>query len=550
MVYVENAKKWWTRLPKVYPLFFLFFTLLYAPYVVRGGLEYDDWNVVRLGKACPGIAQSFKCYWPSYADRPLAGLYYSLTTNIFHTWAPGYMLLNLAMFAATLLVLFHIFKRRFGMNFATAFLFVAAVPVLSSTIIFSPAMQSIGTLTFLLWAVALHFLDKHVETKQDKQLWISFGILFVSLLLYESSLPLFGLSALWLFILKPQKQTLKYWLGYAKKYIAPLVLMLLIIFVYQKLYVFPHYPGLSKIRINDANFSAIDFGLRVLVNEVYIFSIGWLSLAARGLVRLRQASLLTILDFVGLIAVAAALYLRRAQKQKTAKTFNAYYLLVVAIGIAGIHYLALSPPTIVGYLNRGLVSASFMIAVIAAWSWQKVSGNRLYILIWAGLFAAYMASFMVQRSNYIAANNVRNHIKTNVIQKIDAVHQDNMFILSDVPTYLPNNFNNETIFSDEVLDWANFLYVNDSNRTVDGISISPARLTRHEIVISKGSLQVLGKSVPLSNVWYYRIEANELVKVQNEAGMKQIFDEVVKKKPDKASADFTMREQLKSWLTI
>ena len=53
-------------------------------------------------------------------------------------------------------------------------------------------------------------------------------------------------------------------------------------------------------------------------------------------------------------------------------------------------------------------------------------------------------TFITQRDNFTKVHKVQNEIKKEIM-KIDL--SENSILFADIPTYLINNFNNETIFS-------------------------------------------------------------------------------------------------------
>jgi len=143
----------------IYLLLLTFVIIIYLPFILRGGLIYDDWSVAKLSKDCPGIRQSVSCFWPGYPDRPLASIYYSLNSNLFRTWSTGYIFVVVAQWVVGISLLYKVFSRRFGKIFSTTFFLIAVTPSIASTVIFSPAMQGIGATSFLCWAFSFFFLD-------------------------------------------------------------------------------------------------------------------------------------------------------------------------------------------------------------------------------------------------------------------------------------------------------------------------------------------------------------------------------------------------------
>lgn|GEM_PF-221372 len=547
---------------RVLIIFAVFALVLYVPFVLKGGFQYDDWSAAGLSKACPGLFHSFSCYWPNYPDRPLASLYYSIDSNVFHAWAPGYIIADVLEWTGGALLAFTVLKKRFGLNLAVPFLFVAAIPSISTTTIFSPAMQAIGSFTFLLWATSFYFLDKYLVSQKQRHWWLCYGFIFFSLLFYESSTPLFAVSALWPLLVDPNPlPTFTYWKRYALRYILPIIVILIVIGLYQDLIVLHFYKYISKVRIQDTH-NLFNFGLRVVTNTLYILTIGVADLSLRGLVRLRSSGIWTAASAVALAAIAGIsmvkfgrFTIRPSARLAVKKRKYIFWLVIVviAIGITAMHFIANAPPTMVGYNNRGLVSGSILVALVAAWLWYNYFSRRLSLSIIGVLcFLAYLGSFVVQRDNYIAGNTERRQIQAAAIKQINAVNQPGMYVLANVPTYTDKNFDNETVYSDEVLDWENSLELESRVISIRGISLSPGRITRGELEIRGDQLEAMHNVknlVPIRTIWYYDVVSHKLAKIQSTKQLQQIFSNEATHPPTyPLPVDAQLRQNLQNWL--
>src|SRR5262245_15786343 len=74
-------------------VFLMFIGLVYSKYVLHGGLIYDDWSVWNLGLQPGNLIGAYKFYFPEFASRPIAPVYYALTSR-FEGFAAGYILVN------------------------------------------------------------------------------------------------------------------------------------------------------------------------------------------------------------------------------------------------------------------------------------------------------------------------------------------------------------------------------------------------------------------------------------------------------------------------
>ena len=113
-----------------------------------------------------------------------------------------------------------------------------------------------------------------------------------------------------------------------------------------------------------------------------------------------------------------------------------------------------SVPQINGYYNRGLVGLFFMfcifIAIINDYKFKNSFINNLKIIFILLIIFLNFNSFLIQKNNYVDTEKERDNILNNVKNYFKLY--DKVYLLMMVPTYLENNYNDETIFSDEVDD--------------------------------------------------------------------------------------------------
>lgn len=129
--------------------------LVYAPYVIWGGIIIDDWAVVyHLADSPhpPSIWESYLSWFPLFSNRPLAPIALALTSHLFAGCPRGFILTNLCFWFGAILLLIAAVRPYHGPVFGYLLLLLAAFPAISSTVIFSPAMQMLGTISIFLWA--------------------------------------------------------------------------------------------------------------------------------------------------------------------------------------------------------------------------------------------------------------------------------------------------------------------------------------------------------------------------------------------------------------
>lgn len=551
-----------TKRRKLYSLLALYCIVVYLPYLLKGSLIYDDWAVAKLSRDCEGLFHSVSCFWPGYPDRPLAALYYSLCSNLFGSWAHGYILFTVMAWLGGITLLFRIFAEKITIRFATIFFVVAAVPSVSSTIIFSPAMQGIGAIAFLMWACSFFMLNKYIDNPNKKRFIFIYVFLLASLALYESSLPLFALTALWpLYLQKPSKDKKAYFIQYAKTFIVPLAAVLVILVCYQHFYVQQYYDYISKVRFSSMNGHVFDFTLRVLFNTAYVFVVSSSVLVTAAWMRLRHMGLGYVLGaLVGVWFVVKSLRLSDVVtgSKKVRRYTNSKVLLLtivgILLGVSVLHFVAVSPPTSVGYNNRGVVGISIALSLALAFLGDTYVRRKRYItVLFVACIAGYILSFVIQRNNYLLGAKMQKDIRAQAVSQVNKVNQDAMVVLADVPTYTDKNLNNETIFSDEVLDWGNFLRVYSDVKSIRGISLSPGRVKRGEVKVVEGKLHVMTypEDVALDMVWYFDVKHMSLRKIEGADDLNDLLENTETYPPYNylTPVDARVRNDIRNWIS-
>ncbi len=417
-------------------VFFLVFTgLVYGKYVQQGGLVYDDdWLVCELGLA-PNLIDAYKRFFPDFAFRPLAPIYYALISR-FEGFAAGYILVNVVLWCGSVVLTASVLRDLIETRFIVLFAFIAAIPTLSTTVIFSPAIQSIGSLAVFLWALSFMLLHQSIVRSSPKLALLSIVVCALMCATYEVALPLLALSLVWP-LLRADRSIVeviknRIFLINASGILGVIILMI----IYQKKLA-PHLLAAidvaatadSRLRLTDpADFLALAY--RNLNGFILIMARDTPKLLINGALRLlADRSLATIAAWLGgVLALLGSIFIVRRLPPVLKPSIHLLILLAAIVagifGVILIHTAAKADPTIHGYENRGLSSFSLLLPILIA----VASALAYRIGRWCGhaaivmavcFFAAYLASFLVQRDNYIAAVRVRSEILADLAGKLD-----------------------------------------------------------------------------------------------------------------------------------
>ena len=167
-----------------------------AWYVTRLGFYSDDWGLIASFKLAtdPSLAAILRA---SFMDRPAQGIYLVLLYRLFGTQPLGYHVVN-ALVLATVSVLLYIVARRLGAPRAIALavaLLYTTLPNFSTDRFWFAAFAALLSMGFYLLSV---LSDLHAAARKGASFAIAratgIGCLLISVLLYETALPLFLLN--------------------------------------------------------------------------------------------------------------------------------------------------------------------------------------------------------------------------------------------------------------------------------------------------------------------------------------------------------------------
>jgi hypothetical protein len=535
--------------------FLVFIGLVYAKYVQQGGLVYgDDWLVWKLGSA-PNLIDAYKRFFPAFAFRPLAPIYYALISR-FEGFAAGYILVNVVLWCGSVVLTASVLRDLIETRFIVLFAFIAAIPLLSTTVIFSPAAQSIGSLAVFLWALSFMLLHQSIVRSSPKLALLSIVVCALMCATYEVALPLLALSLVWP-LLRADRSIVevvrnRIFLINISGILGVIILMI----IYQKKLA-PHLLAAIdvaatadwRLRLTDpADFLAIAY--RNLNGFILIMARDTPKLLINGVLRLlADRSLATITAWLGgVLALLGSIFMVRRLPPVLKPSIHLLILLAAIVagifGVILIHTAAKTDPTIHGYDNRGLSSFSLLLPMLIA----VASALAYRIGRWCGhaaiamavcFFAAYLASFLVQRDNYIAAVRVRSEMLADLAGKLDFSlkpdHANEPFldITPSINVILNVPELDEIFFSDadqgNTPNWSVGLR-RYSHGHLGGVTVSRKKLCgEHKQVAIKDDFisEADRPSVPIAGAWYYEYSPQErssiLLRIRDEGHLREVL---------------------------
>lgn len=421
-------------------------------YILNGGIIYDDWS---LSANHIGVSLYNKIKINCllfFNTRPVGGLYVAILTELEKNDF-AYISINISIWLISGLILYFSLLKYLNIQSSLAFLFIFLFPSFASTPYFSPVTQSLGVLSIFFWSLSLYF-----SVNKKKIFVIIFFIL--SLLTYEYTVVLFLINILFLSFDKISSNK-KIFINNFKKFI--------ILFLFLIIFVIAFQFFIAKITNNNAPLkyafsiqnSEIIFEENFFNNVVKYFTkpfkiifyeIPVLFINSLKFIELKLHNLLIYLLILFLF-IKLFKFKYKAGKLFFIKIF--FILLIFSSFFVFCMYLIVSSvPQINGYYNRGLVALflcfAFLIAIISDYKFKNSFFNNLkFVFILLVIFLNFN-SFLIQKNNYVDTEKMRDNILNNV--KNNFKEHDKAYLLMIVPTYLEKNYNDETIFSEEVDD--------------------------------------------------------------------------------------------------
>jgi hypothetical protein len=454
----------YNKIDNLFYIFLIFFLFIYLQYIINGTIIYDDWATYELSLESNSYREILKSWFVgSHYTRPITSLYLPTIGFLFKQKIYLYIVNNLILFFITNYIFSFICREYFGKSFAIFFLILSICPALSSTNIFSPIEQSQGILSNFFVSISFLFMYFFLKNKKKKYLIFSYSFIVVALLSYETAIILIPFL---IFFGNKFDLNINNKINYDNiRKILFIILIVaffgLIIFFYQTIMMssLKYFKLLSGHDVYKYGIKRHDF-----LENLLKFSYKPLSLLIYDIPSLYFKTFLfikkNISSFFESVAITLVVFLlikknlvNINKKLKILDIITVFFLSYSLLIF--IHVIGASLPTITGYHNRAFVSFSvvypFCLVYLFFFIYKKFSFFKKYILI-IFLLITYMHifSFVLQRDNYIQISKEQKNILSSLNNKFD---NNRVIIFASIPSYLENNFNNETIFSHEVNDW-------------------------------------------------------------------------------------------------
>lgn len=509
---------------------------IYLPLILGGGIITDDWGDILGSINCNSFWQCYGDWFPLFSNRPLAPLPITLTTRLFTTHYILYLITNSAIYLIALAITAKSFSPFLPCFSRQVFFLLAAVPFIAMPVIVSPINQLTATVAFLYWAISLHAILKFCLSGNKFNYLLSYIFLLCGFLTYEIILPLLFFNGFLPALIQLNRASsnttsIKCWLKYCTKFIAPILVVLLLTILWQKVLA-PHFIEVfSRLNFNPAHV------IRILFTWVHLFLVQIPDLFIKALPYIATEAL-------GMFALLGGLFwmsTRQIHVSAVNKTISGpqasfpFFLISSACLLSSSLIFVLTDESAVswGYQARGLSSTWFALAIWVACTAQLAQGAskiiRALILLIIYVFTALsILSFTIQRDKYIESWKLQLEILKDVDNLLLAKNiGKNASVIYDVPRYTPNNYNRELVFS-QSWDLPAALTITTNHRLQSGIVIDSRAKNLQGLRIENGKAMVNDQGqANLDNLWLYDFDpisrVGKLIPIENLAALEKLI---------------------------
>ena len=381
--------------------FFLLIILGYLPIFIFGYFIQDDYSIVYLSHLKSIDAFNYICTVNN--NRPLSCVYHVFLSRIPSIFQ-FYFLFTLLLYIFFIFNIIKIFDFIINNIFLKKlFITFSIFPFFSYTVLYSPAMQSIGVVALVLWSISLLFLKQFITSNYKTHLFYSYFFILLMFLIYESPAPLLGLSIFFPLFFKKKEKLF---------YINLLIIISLGIFLIalQKIFL----PKIFNIDLSRFRFELYDYKKIVyltFINLVLTINIIFFSieLALQVLFNLfKNISYLTLLQIFAVIYIFYTnFYCRNFYKKNENNKYFLFIIILIFFSViflnALMHAVANTGLEFTKYNNRALVSLSFIFPLTIVFVYKVVNfkNKKLFSLLLIFLFSVPTINFIYFQNNLI-----------------------------------------------------------------------------------------------------------------------------------------------------
>ena len=429
----------------------VFYYIFSLNHIINGGIFYDDWSLTVGFLSDLTFEDKFKdLVLKTFLTRPVGGIYLTILTELGKN-DYLYIFINSSFWLISSYIIVNSFDCVFNENSKKLIFLTLLFPSFASTMIFSPVTQTLGVMSIFFWSLSLFFSKKN-------KYFLSIIFFVISVLTYELSIVLLLFNIFLLIENNSTKNVLK---NFFKTSLIFLIITFGIIIFQFLITKIMGYTGSLKYAFFIENNKIIfeeDFFINVkkyFFKPIILIFYDIPNLFFRSIFFFK----INIFSIFFPIIFLVLIILKTQDNSNIISSKGKLYLLsfcicLSVIGVFLVYLVVSSVPQVNGYYNRGLVGLFICFALFIGLIFETKIKNLNYNFIKNSFIVIIVffnfLSFQVQQQNHITANKARDTILlkfSNFSKK-----NDEMLVLTFIPTYIDNNYNDEVIFSEEVED--------------------------------------------------------------------------------------------------
>ena len=429
----------------------VFYYIFSLNHIINGGIFYDDWSLTVGFLSDLTFEGKFKdLVLKTFLTRPVGGIYLTILTELEKN-DYLYIFINSSFWLISSYIIVNSFDCVFNENSKKLIFLTLLFPSFASTMIFSPVTQTLGVMSIFFWSLSLFFSKKN-------KYFLSIIFFVISVLTYELSIVLLLFNIFLLIENNNRKNVLK---NFVKTSLIFLIITFGIIIFQFLITKIMGYTGSLKYAFFIENNKIIfeeDFFINVkkyFFKPIILIFYDIPNLFFRSIFFFK----INIFSIFFPIIFLVLIILKTQDNSNIISSKGKLYLLsfcicLSVIGVFLVYLVVSSVPQVNGYYNRGLVGLficfALFIGLIFETKIKNLNNNFIKNSFIVIIVFFNFLSFQVQQQNHITANKVRDTILlkfSNFSKK-----NDEMLVLTFIPTYIDNNYNDEVIFSEEVED--------------------------------------------------------------------------------------------------
>ena len=483
-------------------LLVIFCIAAYLPLIINGGIIVDDCGDIAHNLDCDGFIHCYQSWFPLFSNRPLAPLPITISTFIFGTFFPGYLILNTVTYLLAIFLTRKVISQQIGNGPSIVFALFAAAPFIAMPIIASPINQLTATVSFLLWALSLYELNNFINSSRKKSYALTYVYLLLAFLTYEVILPLLVFTVLLPFIINADTLR-KNWFNYFIRFVLPIGAVLAIIVLWQK--------GIAP------QFIEVDSRLKLEPQQMLakLHTWGHVFFAQIPSLFIKSANYAKPSHFLVCAIFILTIFLGFFKSEVSKKTDEVFRFLIVSalcfLASSSIFILSNESANSWGYQARGLSSTWFSLSILLGGLCSLVALRKILILPLITVFGVMSTlSFVIQRDNYIESWKTQMIIISDVLDLIDRENSpNNIVVIGDVPKFLTPNYNDEIIFS-QPWDFGGALALFSNGKVKDGAVLDSKRQDFNRLLIKNNDIEINGWwKTNVDKLWLYEFDTTE-----------------------------------------